>query len=407
MAETCPNESAESAAALPTVADWDLAENVTFLNHGSFGPSPRVVCEAQNEWRARINRQPMQFFVRDLQDAIEKSAAALADFVGADASDIAFVDNATFGMNAVALTVPLSPGDQILFSDHEYGAVHRIWQHAARKAGAEIVVQKLPCPLTTAEDVTETLLSAVTDKTRLIVVSHVTSPTAVILPVQQICDRAREKGIPVCIDGPHATGMEHINLKRLGCDFYVSSCHKWLSAPFGTGFLYVAKRWQQRVQPTIISWGDTSAWRPDKTPAAARWQGDFHWAGTRDPSGWLALPVAINFLQHAGFDRFRQYGHELARYARERIAALTGLEQIVPDSPEWYGVMYSAPLPPSTEEKVAHRDPLQDRLFERYRIEVPISERLGRRRSLFYCHWYNNHGPADRLVEALAEEPGT
>lgn len=222
---------------------WNLEPGVTYLNHGSFGPPPEAVRQARAVWQERLDRQPMDFFVRQLEPALLAARNKLAQFVGSDPENLIFVENATVGMNIVADSFPLQAGDEVLLNNHEYGAVQRIWKRACDAAGAKLVIATLPLPIRNAEETVAGLLAEATEKTRLIVVSHITSPTAITLPVADLCRAARERGIAVCIDGPHAVAQLELNLESLGCDFYTASCHKWLSAPFGSGFLYVAPRW--------------------------------------------------------------------------------------------------------------------------------------------------------------------
>jgi isopenicillin-N epimerase len=394
---------------------WSLDPDVTYLNHGSFGPSPRVVRAAQQGWIDRLERNPMDFFMRQFDRHLEKAHERLATFVGTRAMHLLFVDNATFGMNVVARTIPLKAGDEILMTDHEYGAVIRIWRQRCQSTGAALVVRKLPQPLETADGVVEALFAGATSRTKLLVVSHVTSKTAVILPLQKICARARELGIPVCVDGPHAPAMVPVAIDRLGCDFYAASCHKWLSAPFGSGFLYVHPRWQQSAQPSIVSWGRTLSGH------SSGWMDGFLWSGTRDPSAFLTVPAAIEFLEsflggepgesggettsataERGIQVFRDWGHRLARQAREQISKLTRLEPLVPDSPEWYGTMISLPLPESVPEAPAeYMHPLQEALWDRFRIEIPVVNWQGRRYLRVSCHLYNSAADIDRLSGAL------
>jgi isopenicillin-N epimerase len=378
--------------------EWSLAEGVTYLNHGSFGPSPRVVQDARHAWSARLERQPMQFFVRDLECELDAAAARLGAFVGCAADDLIFVDNATAGMNIVAANIELHAGDEVLLSDHEYGAVVRIWRETCRRARASLIVRPLPCPLETAQAAADELLAGVTDRTRLIVISHVTSPTAAILPVELICRGARERGVPVCIDGPHAVAMLPVDLRQIDCDFYTASCHKWLSAPFGSGFLYVARRRQQGLKPVVMSWGGSVSGRP------ASWRDEFTWSGTRDPAAFLAIPAAIEFLERYGLDAFRRQTHELAAYARRRIGSLIGLEPLIPDSSAWYGSMIALPLPGGAEpEHPAQPDPLQAALWEKFRVEVPVTRWHGLTFLRVSCHLYNDRADIDRLAAALTE----
>ncbi len=378
--------------------EWSFPEGVTYLNHGSFGPSPRCVREARQAWTEKLERQPMDFFLRQMESELDHAAAKLGQFIGADGNDLLFCDNATVAMNIVADSFPLLPGDEVLFSDQEYGAVMRIWRRACDRAQAKVVVQHLPRPITSADEHVAALMAGVTERTKLIVVSHITSQTAVILPVEAICREAAKRGVPVCVDGPHALAMVDINLRRLGCDFYCASGHKWLSAPFGSGFLFVAKRHQQKLSPPVMSWGGSVSGRP------AHWQDEFRWLGTRDPAPFLAIPAAIEFLERFGLETFREQTHELAKYARQRIVELTGLEPPIPDSREWYGSMIAMPLPQGdAAPNQGIRDQLQTPLWEKFGIEVPIIHWRGERLIRVSCHLYNTREHIDRLVNALRD----
>ena len=282
----------------------------------------------------------MDFFCRQLEAAWIAARQSLAQFIGASENNVAFVDNATYGMNVVADSFPLAAGDEVLLTDHEYGAVRRIWQRACRRARAEEPkIVELPWPVESSDQIVDAMSRALTDRTRLMVVSHVTSATACVLPAKRLCCLARERGIAICIDGPHALVQVPLALDALGCDFYTASCHKWLSAPFGSGFLYVAPWQQERIQPPLLSWGRL----PPKK--CAHWSDEFHWLGTRDPTPLLAVPAAIAFLEGIGLDVFRRHTHALASYARERLVNLTGRIPATPDSPEWYVSMVNVPLP--------------------------------------------------------------
>ncbi|MCA9072159.1 MAG: aminotransferase class V-fold PLP-dependent enzyme, partial [Planctomycetaceae bacterium] len=379
--------------------EWSLEEDTIYLNHGSFGPSPRCVQEARRQWSQKLEAQPMNFFLRQLESHLDEATAQLGDFVGAAAEDLLFVDNATFGMNIVAASVSLEPGDEVLLTDHEYGAVQRIWRETAKRAGAEVVIASLPFPITSAGEVVDHLFSHVTERTKLIVVSHITSPTAVIFPVAEICKKARGRRVPVCIDGPHAIAMVPLHLQNLDCDYYVASCHKWLSAPFGSGFLYVAKRRQSSMKPCITSWGGSLEGRPSS------WQDEFRWIGTRDPAAFLSIPAAIDFLHDSGLEDFRHRTHALASYTRERLIDLTGLTPPWPDDRNWYGSMISLPLPhaPNAPPAGVQRDPLQHDLWKRHRIEIPIIHWHGHRFLRVSCHLYNTQAEIDRMIDALKE----
>ncbi|MEK6262686.1 MAG: aminotransferase class V-fold PLP-dependent enzyme [Planctomycetota bacterium] len=442
-----------------SVADrsaWSMPDDVIYLNHGSFGPAPRAVQAVREEWSRRLNANPMDFFLRAMEPALDEAAARLGQLVGADARDLVFVENATVAMNVVAESLPLGPGDEVLLNDHEYGAVFRVWRRACDQVGAKIVsptlgqrvVSRSPdrdtltdrrspeeegdlrseprrgqetraeqatraelASFTTVADIIEPILAAITPRTKLIVVSHVTSPTGIVFPVAEICQAVRARGIPVCIDGPHAIAMREVHLRKIDCDFYCASLHKWLSAPFGSGFLFVRRRWQSKLKPHLVSWGRSLGGRP------ARWQDDLNWLGTRDPAPFLAVPAAIEFLERIGFDTFRQQTHELARYARQRLEETLGHVATIPDSSDWYGSMIAVPLVEGRGQESGDRSqeagqqqrksspnvihPLQQWLWDRHRIETLVTECHGRRYLRVSCHLYNSKSDIDALADAL------
>lgn len=384
---------------------WAIRPDTTYLNHGSFGPPPEAVRTARRKWIDALDAQPMDFFVRLLEPAWLAARDKLAEFVGASSGDLIFVENATVGMNIIADSFPLAAGDEVLLTDHEYGAVQRICQRACAKAGAAAKTVELPLPFRTASETCDAIFAAVTDRTKLLVVSHITSPTAVILPVAEICRRAQECGLAVAIDGPHAIAQVPLNINDLGCDFYTASCHKWLCAPFGSGFLRVASQWQQHVRPPVLSWGRIPPTKIDS------WSDEFVWSGTRDPSAYLSIPAAIEFLESVGLDAFRSRTHWLAQYARRKLVELTGLEPLVPDDSAWYGSMAHVPLPPLREltsgntcdESCPVSNPLQHTIWRQLGIEVPIVDFRGRRYIRVSCHLYNDTEQIDRLVAGLGE----
>ena len=239
--------------------EWRFPDGVTYLNHGSFGPSPIRVQNARQEWSANLERQPMDFYLRQMEVAIDGTVNKLSEFVGVKADGLIAVDNATVGMNIVARSIELNPGDEILTTTHDYGAVLRLWRSACRDAGAELKVQHVDLPVSSSDEITEAIVGGITARTKLLIVSHVTSVTGTIFPVQEICRRAHEQGVPVCVDGPHAIAMIPLAIRDIGCDFYTASCHKWLCGPFGSGFLYVDSRFRRQVKPRSLVGAAVSA----------------------------------------------------------------------------------------------------------------------------------------------------
>lgn len=371
---------------------WRLREDTVYLNHGSFGPPPEPVRLAYRRWQDRLHEQPMDFFVRTMEEAWLDARRRLAQFVGTEEGNLVFVENATWAMNVVAHSLRLRSTDDTVMTDHEYGAVHRIWRRACEGAGAsDPIIAELPLPVSSAQDLVDSIMDKVTAKTRLIVVSHITSPTAITMPVHEICQAARARDIAVCVDGPHAVAQLPLDLDGLGCDYYTASCHKWLCAPFGSGFLYVHPRHQATIVPPVLSWGRLLPKRPES------WSDEFIWGGTRDPSAYLSVPAAIDFLQSVGLEQFRSGTHQLARYARQQLVALSNEPPLVPDSQQWYGSMAHVPLPPGDTIS------LQQALWDRYGIEVPIIPWNDGRYVRVSCHLYTRQEHIDRLVEGLRE----
>jgi isopenicillin-N epimerase len=370
-------------------SQWQIRPGTIYLNHGSFGPPPAPVREARRTWQEQLDAQPMDFFVRQYEPAWQSARQRLAEFLQASSDDLVFLENATAGMNVVARSVRLRPGDQVLLTDHVYGAVARIWEAACARAGAQRVTVELPRPIETADQIVSAIERAITDRTRLLVVSHVTSATALVLPIEAICRAAAARAVPVCVDGPHAPLHVPLDLGSLACDYYTASCHKWLSAPFGSGFLYVHPRRQDDIEPAVVSWGRLLPFIPE------RWDEQFIWSGTRDPSAFLSVPTAIEFFNELGVERVRERMHGLADYARGRLIEALGTQTLAPATSSWYGAMAHVRLADG------EGPPLQRLLWETYGIEVPIICWHDRRYVRVSCHLYNTREQIDRLLEAL------
>lgn len=380
-------------------AEWDLDPATTYLNHGSFGLSPRSVRRARAAWSERLERQPMKFFCREMEDLLDRTAADLAQFLQTKADRIALLDNATFGMNVVAESLDLKDGDEVLLTDHEYGAVRNIWTKRCQATGAKLVTVELPFP-PLRDSVPAAIAARVTDRTRLVVVSHVTSATACILPVAQICGLLRERGIPVCVDGPHAIGMRGMSLDRLGCDYYCGSCHKWLCAPFGSGFLWVHPRHFGKMRCPIVSWGGSISGR------ASSWKDRLHWLGTRDPAPVLAISAAIEFLHQDRLKLFRTYAHGLVTLARRELLQIAGVGTFCTPSETDYVSMCGLELPQTGDWKPGyhgHPDPLQIRLRDEFGIELLTGSWNGRRFLRVSAHLYNTIAEIRHLVSSVKQ----
>jgi isopenicillin-N epimerase len=384
-----------------------LDEGITYLNHGSFGACPRPVFEAYQRWQRELERQPVLFLGRRAAELLAESRERLGATVGADAGDLVYFPNPTTAVNMVARSLAspdigfLRPGDEILTTDHEYGAMDRTWQFICRRTGARYVQQPVPLPVTTQGEFVDRFWAGVNELTRVITISHITSPTALIFPVAEICRRAREAGLLTIVDGAHAPGQIDLNLGEIGADFYTGACHKWLCAPKGSAFLYARREVQGWLEPLIVSWGWNRDIQTLEVPETSRVSNsrfveEQEWQGTREIAAYLAVPAAIDFQAEHDWPRVRAECHELLREARQRMEELTGLPPICPDSPEWYAQMATFPLP------ACDGAALQRRLYDEHRIEVPIIDWGGRQFVRISIQAYNTPEDVGALLAALA-----
>jgi isopenicillin-N epimerase len=370
-------------------SNWDIRPDTNYLNHGSFGISPRPVLEARRRWLDECDRQPMDVYLRLVEPELRRTRERLGRFLGTAGTNLALVENATYAMNVVAESFPLRLGDEVLLSDHEYGAVVRIWQRRTERVGAKLVIAKMPERFESVDQVRDALLAGLTNRTRLAVFSHITSPTALIWPVAEMTKAIRSRGVAVCIDGPHAPAQVPLDLDALDCDFYLASCHKWLCAPLGTGFIYVHPRQQEIMQPLVKSWGLL----PPAFPAS--WDEEFLWQGTRDYSGFLAIPAAIDFLEQIGLDNFRHRTYWLAQLAEQELCKRTGEQPLGDRSGGWYGTMTHVPLPAGDWSN------LQRDLWEKFRIEAPVNHFQDRWFIRVSCHLHTTRINLNHLFQAM------
>jgi isopenicillin-N epimerase len=382
---------------------WPLERDILFLNHGSFGACPSEVLRHQAALRAEMEAEPVRFLSRELDDRLDAARAALGAFVGADPDDLAFVTNATSGINAVLRSRTFAAGDELLTTDHVYGACRNTLDFVAERAGARVVVVAVPFPVSGPDEIVAAVLAKVTPRTRLALLDHITSPTALILPIERLIVELGARGVDVLIDGAHAPGMVPLHLETLGATYYSGNCHKWLCAPKGSAFLWARRDRQPDVRPLTISHGATAA-----RPGRSRFRMEFDWTGTSDPTAWLTVPRAIEYLGTlvpGGWPALMARNHALAVEARRLLCAAAGTAPPCPDA--MIGSLAAVVLPDGTAEVSWRRpDPLQARLFDDWRIEVPVISwpAAPRRLVRISAQLYNRREEYERLAEALRKE---
>jgi len=371
-----------------------LDEDIVFLNHGSFGATPRPVFAAYQDWQRRLERQPVQFLIDEIGGHLAEARGALGAVVNAHADDLVFIPNATFGVNVVARSLDLGPGDEVLSTNHEYGACENIWSYLSQKRGFTVVQQEILLPFASQEAMVEQLWQGVTPSTRVIFISHITSPTAVIFPIKEICARAREAGILTVVDGAHALGQIPLDLTALDADFYTSNGHKWLCSPKGSAFLYARREKQDLIEPLVVGWG----WGASPEFSYGSTYLDYlQWLGTNDLSAYLAVPAAIQFQEEYNWTAVRQSCHELLCQGVESICALTDLPTVY-DSTDTFRQMAIVPLP-----HIADLAAFKARLYDEFRVEIPCIDWQDRQFIRISVQGYNSREDIDALIAALEQ----
>lgn len=383
---------------------WLLDPDITFLNHGSFGATPRAILAKQDEWRTRMEREPVRFLARELEGLLDAARADIARFVGAGAEDIAFVPNATAGVNAILRSQRFVPGDELIVTTHEYNASRNILDYVAARSGANVIVVDVPFPIESPAVVIERVLNAVNVKTRLLLIDHVTSQTALVFPLEQLATEMHARGVEVLVDGAHAPGMLPLDLRALGVSYYTGNLHKWVCAPKGAAFLYVREDRRARIRPVAISHGANST-RSDRS----RYHLEFDWTGTFDPTAWLSAAESLRYLASlvpGGWNEIMRRNRDLAMRARDVLCATLDIPHPAPDV--MLGSMAAVPLPDGDAATAPslYGDPLQDRLFEQHRIEVPVVPwpKTPQRVLRVSAFLYNEIAEYERLSNAVASD---
>jgi isopenicillin-N epimerase len=392
----------------PHADAWALDPDLVFLNHGSFGACPRAVLGVQADLRAELEANPVAFLGRALEERLDAARARLGAFVGADPEDLAFVPNATHGVASVLRSLRFAPGDEIVTTDHEYNAALNMARFAAARDGARVVVARIPLPTSGPDEVAERVLAAVGPRARLVLVSHVTSPTALVLPVERLVATLEGRGIPVLVDGAHGPGMLPLDLAGLGASFYAGNLHKWVCAPKGAAFLHVRRDRQAAIRPLAISHGAN-----DPRPGRSVFRKEFDWTGTADPSPFLAVPAALDAvgaLVAGGWPAVMVRNARVAAVARRALASAAGRPVLAPEA--MLGSMAAVELPPDpgfAARDPSAADPLQARLLATAGVEVPLhawprDPVPGERRHRLLrvsAHLHNDPAEYAHLAEAL------
>lgn len=377
-----------------------LDPHITFLNHGSFGATPRPVLEAYQTWQRRLERQPVHFLATELTQHLAEARQALGTYLNAPADDLVYVPNATYGVNVVARSLELGPGDEVLTSAHEYGACGRTWQFMAQERGFGVREVDWGWPLPEPEALIERFMAAVTPRTKLIFLSHISSATAVVLPVAQICARARELGILTLIDGAHAPGQLPLDLTAVGADFYTGNGHKWLCAPKGSAFLYAHPASQNLIKPLIVSWG----WGEERPFSFGSDFLDYtQWVGTNDPAAYLAVPAALAFQEAHDWPTVQARCTALLQEGLAEAAEVTGL----PSPYDGVRAGYQPPqmgLVPLPVAKVGDTAVFKQRLYDHYQIEIPVYNWQNQPFLRISIQGYNSRTDLETLRHALAQE---
>ncbi|MFZ9628597.1 MAG: aminotransferase class V-fold PLP-dependent enzyme [Ilumatobacteraceae bacterium] len=378
---------------VPTRSDFRLEPGLVFLNHGSFGAVPAAIEQAAADLRAEMERNPVEWLGRRSDELLAEARSRLAGFVGAPAEDVVFFPNPTTAVNMVVRSLRLQPGDEVLITDHEYGACVRTWRKWCDEHGVRLVVAPIVLPVADPAATADAIWSHVTDRTRVLFVSHLTSATALVLPAADLCRRARRAGILTIIDGAHVPAHLDLDLRVLEADVYTGALHKWLCAPKGASFLYASPAVQEWLEPLVVSWG----WESD-APTGSRFVDHHQWQGTRDLTPFLAVSAALDFVEQHDWATVRADGHRRVVAARAAIDSITGLEPVCPPTRDWLGQMAVVRLPPDTDVAA-----LQSDLYTSHRIEVPCHRWNGQPLMRISATAHTTDADIEALVAALPD----
>lgn len=366
--------------------------NITYLNFGSFGACPKPVFADYQNWQLLLEREAVQFIAFNNVANLKTSRQALATYVNCDADDLVYVTNPSYAINIIAKSLKLNEGDEVLSTDIEYGALDRTWNYYCNKSKAKYIRQPIELPVTSKEAIIEQFWKGYTPRTKAIFISQITSSTALILPVKEICAMAKERGLLTIVDGAHVPGHIPLDLSQLEADIYTGACHKWMMTPKGCSFLYVKKEYQPLFDPLVVSWGYQAA-----VPSHSQFLDWHQMQGTRDFSAFLTVPKAIAFMKEHNWTQVAADCRKMVKDNAMRFCNLVGSQPLCPLTDEFMGQMCSIPIKTATPEK------LQRHLFEKYSIEIPVTRQDDRIFIRYSINAFNTQEDLDKLYTALEE----
>lgn len=369
-----------------------LNSQITFLNHGSFGACPKPVFERYQQLQRELEADPVYFIQKRLPVLLKEAKLPLAEFLGCHADDFFFTPNPTFAVNTIMRSLKLEPGDEILSTNHEYGAMDRTWNFYCKKTGAKYIRQPITLPVVSKEQLIEDFWKGYTSKTKVVFLNQISSATALIFPVKEICDKAQQLGLITIVDGAHVPGHIDLHINELNPDFYTGTLHKWMLAPKGSSFLYVKKEFQEDIDPLVVSWGYESLF-----PSESRFLDYHEYQGTNDHSAYLCTPEVIRFLKDNHWETIAENCKNVVRSNYERFCTLLGTQPICPISDVFLGQMASIPV--NTNKPTA----LKDKLYESYAIQIPVMPLNDAVYLRFSVNAYNSQSDLDKLYEALRD----
>lgn len=369
-----------------------LRSDICFLNFGSFGACPKPIFDDYQKWQMELEQEPVQFIANNALPYLKTAREALAAYIHCDADDLVFIPNPSYALNIVARSIKLKPGDEILSTNIEYGACDKIWDFVSKKTGAKYIRQQITLPLTSKEKFIDDFFAGLSPRTKVVFISHITSATALILPVKEICTRAKQLGLLTIVDGAHVPGHIPLKLSQLDADIYTGACHKWMMTPKGVSFLYVKKEHQQQMDPLVVSWGYNSA-----TPSHSQFLDYHQMQGTRDFTGFLTVPAALRFMSENHWADVSEHCKQLVIANAQRFCDLVGTNALCPIGSEFLGQMFSIPVNTGAPEQ------LQRYLFEKYKIEIPVMRLDDKIFIRYSVNAFNSQEDLDKLYAALSD----